>query len=102
MATWRGRALPPYRRSRRGGQEPPAPEVSMELRPAPPAPPVEDSLIDAAIYREGRRVESPATLAETYRLLRHHEGGMAWIGLYRPGEAQLLAAGEEFGLHELA
>jgi len=74
----------------------------MDLRPAPPEPPVEDSLIDAAIYREGRRVESPSTLAETYRLLRDREGGMAWIGLYRPGETQLLAAGEEFGLHELA
>lgn len=27
---------------------------------------------------------------------------MAWIGLYRPSEAQLLAAAEAFGLHELA
>ena len=27
---------------------------------------------------------------------------MAWIGLYRPAEAQLLAVAEEFGLHELA
>jgi magnesium transporter len=27
---------------------------------------------------------------------------MAWIGLYRPSEAQVLAAADEFGLHELA
>ena len=27
---------------------------------------------------------------------------MAWIGLYRPADAQLLAVAEEFGLHELA
>ena len=27
---------------------------------------------------------------------------MAWIGLFRPAEAQLLAVAEEFGLHELA
>jgi magnesium transporter len=74
----------------------------MELRPGTLAPPVEESLVDAAIYRDGRRVATLKTLAETYRLLREQPDGMAWIGLYRPADAQLLAAGEEFGLHELA
>ena len=27
---------------------------------------------------------------------------MAWIGLYRPDESQLLGVAEEFGLHEVA
>ncbi|HSR24560.1 MAG TPA: CorA family divalent cation transporter, partial [Candidatus Eisenbacteria bacterium] len=107
MSSWRSRARAPYRRIRRDRADRraagPAPEVSMELRPGPEAPPVEESLVDAAIYRDGRRVASPKTLAETYRLLRDQaDDAMAWIGLYRPAEQQLLAAAEEFGLHELA
>jgi magnesium transporter len=104
MAERRPRVLLPYRRVTRGpnGQrQPPAPEVSMEPRPAPAAP-VEQSVVAAAIYRDGRRVDSPPTVAETVRRLREQPGTMAWIGLYRPAEAQLLAVAEEFGLHELA
>ncbi|WTW92657.1 magnesium and cobalt transport protein CorA [Streptomycetaceae bacterium NBC_01309] len=80
-----------------------APEQSMDPRQADPPPqPVENSLIDSALYVDGYRVASPATLAETYRSLHERPGAMAWIGLYRPAEAQLLSAAEEFGLHELA
>src|SRR5438067_8592348 len=64
--------------------------------------PVEDSLIDAGIYQDGRRTESPPTLAATYERLSELPAAMAWIGLYRPAAAQVLAAGEQFGLHELA
>jgi magnesium transporter len=74
----------------------------MESRPGSVQVPVEDSLIDAAIYRGGRRVASPRTLVETYQQLKEQPDALAWIGLYRPGEAQLTAAGEQFGLHELA
>jgi magnesium transporter len=73
----------------------------MEPRPAPAAP-VEQSVVAAAIYRDGQRIDSPPTVAETVRSLREQPGTMAWIGLYRPAEAQLLAVAEEFGLHELA
>ncbi|HEX6677896.1 MAG TPA: magnesium and cobalt transport protein CorA [Actinomycetes bacterium] len=99
------RVLPPYRRATRpgsDGRQPPAPEVSMEPRAAPPAPPVEQSVVAAALYRDGRRVDSPPTVAETARRLRDQPGTMAWIGLYRPAEAQLLAIADEFELHELA
>ncbi|QEO09168.1 magnesium/cobalt transporter CorA [Protaetiibacter larvae] len=58
-------------------------------------------LIDNAIYRDGRRVQTPHTLEETFELNRA-EGGMAWIGLYRPTDAELAAVAEEFSLHELA
>ncbi len=61
-----------------------------------------DSVVDIAIYRDGRRVASPETLAATYAALRDEPGGMAWIGLYRPDEAELASLAEEFGLHELA
>ena len=104
MADRFSRVLPPYRRTARhapsDGRQ--APEVSMEPRAAPVAPPVEQSVVDAALYRDGRRVDSPPTVAETARRLRDQPGTMAWIGLYRPAEAQLLAVADEFGLHELA
>src|SRR4029450_888890 len=101
MAERRPRVLLPYRRvprSSNGQRQPPAPEVSMEPRPAPAAP-VEQSVVATAIYRDGRRVDSPATVAETVRRLREQPGTMAWIGLYRPAEAQLLAVAAEVGLH---
>jgi magnesium transporter len=107
MAERRPRVLLPNRRlglgrGWNGQRQPPAPEVSMEPRPATTAAPVEQSVVAAAIYRDGRRVDSPATVAEAARRLRDQRGTMAWIGLYRPAEAQLLAVAEEFGLHELA
>src|SRR5205814_7546164 len=106
MSSWRPRALTPFRRLRRKAEaqqaEPPAPELSMESRNVPAIAPVEDSLIDAAIYRDGRRIESPPTLTATYERLRALPDTMAWLGLYRPTAAQILAAGEQFGLHELA
>jgi magnesium transporter len=80
----------------------PAPEVSMEARPEDVAAPVEQSVVDAAIYRDGHRVETPPTVAEAARHLREMPGTMAWIGLFRPSEGQLLPVAEEFGLHEVA
>jgi magnesium transporter len=80
----------------------PAPEVSMESRPTPAPPAVEQSVVDAAIYLDGRRIESPPTVAELSRHLRDQPRAMAWIGLYRPAEAQLLQLADEFGLHEVA
>ena len=58
-------------------------------------------LIDDAIYVDGRRVESPASLTGTLQAL-DRLGGFAWIGLYRPDEHELGVAAAEFGLHELA
>ncbi|MGV9946578.1 magnesium/cobalt transporter CorA [Rhodococcus aetherivorans] len=61
----------------------------------------ESSIVDSAVYRDGRRVASPATLAQALDCLPE-PGSMAWIGMYRPTDAQLNAAAEQFGLHELA
>ncbi|MEU9445023.1 magnesium and cobalt transport protein CorA [Streptomyces sp. NPDC048304] len=60
------------------------------------------SIVQAALYRDGVRLSSPATLAETYRELREQPAGMAWIGLARPTEADLHSLAAEFGLHPLA
>lgn len=59
------------------------------------------TLIDDAIYVDGRRVASPASLTGTLDALERL-GGFAWIGLYRPDEEELGLAAAEFGLHELA
>lgn len=82
-----------------------APERSMDPRADPgtqPPVPLERSVVDAAIYRSGQRMERPSTLADIYRQLPGEPGTMAWIGLYRPSPAQLWEAAEQFGLHELA
>jgi magnesium transporter len=102
MSDWRSRALRQYWRPAHSHPHDAAPEHSMEPRQGSEPPPVESSVIDAALYRDGRRIDTPPTLAEAYERLPHEPGAMAWIGLYRPAEAQLLAAAEAFGLHELA
>lgn len=58
-------------------------------------------VIDNAVYRDGRRVASPATLEESFELREQH-GGFSWIGLYRPTDAELDAIAVEFALHHLA
>jgi magnesium transporter len=107
MSDWRSRALRPARRALRRPTErgSVAPEHSMDPRAtAPEVPPtaVSDSVVDIAIYRDGKRAASPPTIADAYRALLREPDAMAWIGLYRPSEAQVLAAADEFGLHELA
>lgn len=59
------------------------------------------AIIDNGIYVDGVRTENPASLNETFELMRSR-GGMGWIGLYRPGEPELQEVATEFGLHELA
>lgn len=84
---------------RRGHPE--SPERSMDPRPERS---VADAaaLVDSAIYVDGGRLHSPETLADTYRMFRDEPGSMAWIGLYRPSEEQLLSLARQFALHELA
>ncbi len=108
MADWRSRALRPARRALlRGAKpepEPEPPELSMDPRAAEAEEelPVEESVVTSAIYLDGHRINTPPTLAGIYPRLRDEPATMAWIGLYRPAESQLLALASEFGLHELA
>ncbi|MFD9353575.1 magnesium and cobalt transport protein CorA [Streptomyces sp. NPDC060031] len=102
------RPLPPEKRAgwRRPASPPPgppgAPPQSPQPAPPPPSPANHRSVIDSAVYRDGRRVASPATLADTFRQLRDQPDGMAWIGLHRPTETELHSLAAEFNLHELA
>jgi magnesium transporter len=102
MSDWRSRALRPARRARRSADRYPPPELAMDPRREEATAPAEESVVTAAIYRDGRRVATPANLAEACRRLRSEPGAIAWIGLYRPAEAQLMAVAREFGLHDLA
>ncbi|MER5821644.1 CorA family divalent cation transporter [Streptomyces mirabilis] len=80
------------------GVTPPAPRAD----PPEPEPAAADSVVQAALYRDGVRVSTPASLADTFRELRDQPSGMAWIGLARPTEAELLSLAAEFDLHPLA
>jgi magnesium transporter len=105
MPDRRPRFLLPARRPGAGaGREAPveAPEVSMEARPEDVAAPVEESMVDAGVYVAGRRVDSPKTVVEAAQVLRSTPDALAWIGLFRPTDAQFRPVAEEFGLHELA
>jgi magnesium transporter len=59
-------------------------------------------LVDSAIYVDGHRVASPASLTETFDRLRERADGMAWIGLYRPTPEEIGSLATEFELHPLA
>ncbi|WP_116951492.1 magnesium and cobalt transport protein CorA [Jiangella endophytica] len=77
---------------------------SVTDRPAdePEATEPRSSIVDAALYRDGKRISTPSSLAETYRQLRADAEAMAWIGLYKPSDAELLSLADEFDLHPLA
>ncbi|MGW6012240.1 magnesium and cobalt transport protein CorA [Streptomyces sp. NPDC055210] len=100
----RGNRKPMWRRA-----APPTTEAPAD--PPAPGPAAADvktdavepgSVVQAALYRDGVRVATPATLAETFRELREQPDGMAWIGLARPTEDEILSLAAEFDLHPLA
>lgn len=81
----------------------PAPEPPASTADASPSEPSDaGSVVQAALYRDGVRVSAPDTLADTFRELREQPSGMAWIGLARPTEGELLSLAAEFDLHPLA
>ena len=60
-------------------------------------------MVDAGVYVDGpcgstRRRPSPRRRSASAST----DGAMAWIGLFRPTDAQFRPVAEEFGLHELA
>ena len=59
------------------------------------------TIVDNAIYVNGRRAEEPETLEHMYGMLRD-QMGMGWLGLYRPEASEIESVAEEFGIHYLA
>lgn len=99
MAQRRLRVLPsmPFVNRRNAPSSPSAPSTAPT-----PTRPGRRTIVDSAIYLDGIRVASPTSLADTFRALHDTPGGMAWIGLYRPSQAEIHSLAEEFDLHELA
>ncbi|MEU6994565.1 magnesium and cobalt transport protein CorA [Streptomyces sp. NPDC046465] len=118
MAERRARPTPPtakkqgWRRMTRppappAAKNPKGPDGSRDAEPTPGSPEAAaranaDTVVQAALYRDGVRVATPTSLADTFRELRDQPDGMAWIGLARPTESELVSLAAEFDLHELA
>jgi magnesium transporter len=63
------------------------------------------SVVDNAIYVDGRRKLAPSSLDTAFDALRtcpDDSSNFAWIGMLRPGREEIDAVADEFGLHELA
>ena len=58
-------------------------------------------IIDNAVYVDGHRIDNPASLEQTFEYMTS-QGGMAWIGLFRPTAEEIAEVADEFSLHELA
>ncbi|WP_249273762.1 magnesium and cobalt transport protein CorA [Agreia sp. VKM Ac-1783] len=85
--------------SLRPGSHPHTPSVAkVDTVPSPR----HSSTVDNAVYADGRRVLSPTSLEDTLSGCARFTDSMAWIGLYRPNEAELAAIQKEFDLHPLA
>ncbi|MGX1851649.1 magnesium and cobalt transport protein CorA [Streptomyces sp. NPDC055299] len=101
-----GRRLRGLRSLRKPAKKRPAgpPPATTPVDSGTPAPPAEtgDSIIHAALYRDGRRVSTHDTLADTFQQQRAAAGTLAWIGLHRPTPAELVTLASEFDLHPLA
>lgn len=59
-------------------------------------------IVENVVYVAGRRVARPESLAETYKVLRGKDRGLAWIDLYQPSKEEFSSLATEFALHELA
>jgi magnesium transporter len=85
------------------GRRPRADARPPSHKPAVPLSPRGRSrLIDNAVYSAGRRVATPATVAESREVLAEGEERLAWIGLYRPEPRELGELAELYDLPELA
>lgn len=63
------------------------------------------SVVDNAIYVDGKRAVVPTSLDHTFEELKSCPAGghtFCWIGMLRPSTEEIQAVAEEFGLHALA
>jgi len=58
-------------------------------------------IIDNAVYVDGKRITNPGSLEQTFEYMRA-QGGMAWIGLFRPTPEEVAQVAAEFSLHPLS
>jgi magnesium transporter len=81
----------------------PRPEaLAVPTRPAALPEQRRSRVVDNAVYSEGRRVATPASVADSREELAQGEGRLAWLGLYRPEPGELGEVAEQYDLPELA
>lgn len=81
---------------------PPSAKPTGDAEAPEPPPETANSIISAALYRDGHRVSTHDTLADAFRQQRATADTLAWIGLHRPTRSELVAVASEFELHPLA
>ena len=59
------------------------------------------TIVDNAIYVDGRRAVEPRNLEETFEVMRENHG-VAWIDMFHPDKAELQQVADELSLHHLA
>ncbi|MFE0632345.1 magnesium and cobalt transport protein CorA [Streptomyces sp. NPDC058864] len=63
---------------------------------------VPSSVVDCAVYRDGRRGSDHISPREALEKVRGGDEGFVWIGLHEPSEREFAEIAEVFGLHPLA
>ncbi|WP_425483528.1 magnesium and cobalt transport protein CorA [Flexivirga aerilata] len=103
MPSWRNRAFLPTSvlPSRSRPAEEDAPERALQPRRDDEVP-VEESVVEKAVYLHGQRLEAPHSLREAMHRLHDPDKAMAWIGLVHPTEAQITDMAKVFDLHPLS
>lgn len=59
-------------------------------------------IFTAALYKDGKRILTTESVAETHEALEAHPDAMAWIGMYHPTSTTLKLIQKLFGVHKLA
>lgn len=59
------------------------------------------AIVNAALYKDGKRVLAKQTLRETYQALHSDSCAMAWIDIYQPEQREIESLAKEFELHDL-
>lgn len=67
-----------------------------------PARAVHSTIVDCALYVDGVRQPGDWHYSDALIAARRQRDAFVWVGLKEPGDAELAAIGETFGLHELS
>ncbi|WP_084477790.1 magnesium and cobalt transport protein CorA [Nocardia jejuensis] len=66
------------------------------------ATPDPGTIVDCAIYVDGRRVHEKCGYAQALAEVREGGKGFVWLGLHNPGKQAMTEVADTFGLHALA
>jgi magnesium transporter len=60
------------------------------------------AVVDCGLYVDGKREPGDFSPDEALRVARERENAFVWVGLHQPSQAEMMAIGRTYGLHELA